>query len=279
MRHSSSTWQFAIFLILSCLFAGAVVRAEDRVSRLEKLTAKAPGNTALKWKEVEPGFSVTQVALPDTQAIVKPEVLLLQFDPTRFSFHVAQPPTAVGDIKSLTRQLRGIAGINASFFDPQRNPLGLLVVDGVLRREMQQGGSLLSSIFFVRDGKPGIVYRSEYRRQDVSQAVQTGPRLVAQGKPITTLRVQPPTRRSGIATTENNRVILFATTQRFPGASLEQIQQLLLRPELQVRDAVNFDGGSSSQLYLSANAVVGEMFIDGGEKVPVGVVVKRKIIK
>jgi exopolysaccharide biosynthesis protein len=59
---------------------------------------------------------------------------------------------------------------------------------------------------------------------------------------------------------------------------MEQIQQMLLDPELEVVDALNLDGGSSSQLFVAATVSPSdkELLYSGGDLVPVGLVVTRK---
>jgi exopolysaccharide biosynthesis protein len=64
---------------------------------------------------------------------------------------------------------------------------------------------------------------------------------------------------------------------RFPGATLAQLQEMLLDPSLNVDDALNLDGGGSSQLFVEKNLrIADETFISGGDVVPVGLIVKRR---
>ena len=84
-------------------------------------------------------------------------------------------------------------------------------------------------------------------------------------------------RRSGIALTNRGEVIIFATFLRFPGAALEQIQQMLLDPMLDISAALNLDGGGSSQLFVRKNPFsADDTFITGGDLVPAGLVVQKR---
>lgn len=143
---------------------------------------------------------------------------------------------------------------------------------------MQRGGRVLTGIFAVkRSGQFVIEHRDSFKPEDTWMAVQAGPRLVENGKPIEIGSSQETSRRSGVAITKNNEVILYATVLRFPGATLGDIQEMLLDPALEVTHALNLDGGGSSQLFIESFASLsGETFLSGGDPVPVGIVVKRK---
>jgi exopolysaccharide biosynthesis protein len=86
------------------------------------------------------------------------------------------------------------------------------------------------------------------------------------------------TRRSGIATTKDNKIIIYSTLLRFPGATLSQIQDMLSAPELQIQDALNLDGGSSSQFYINGRIAPKneEILLSGGDTVPVGLIFLKK---
>ena len=46
---------------------------------------------------------------------------------------------------------------------------------------------------------------------------------------------------------------------------------------LKIKDALNLDGGSSSQLYLKKNPALNDDFlISGGDDIPVALVIKKK---
>ena len=239
---------------------------------------------AVDWKRIEPGFEFAKYELGEVPAVIRPEVYLLKFDPKFYSFlPVAaeatgedKPPAA--DVRTLTRKVGGVAGINANFFDEKGEPLGLLIVDSTQAHKLHRGGRVLTGIFAIRSsGEPLIAHRDSFRADGVAMAIQAGPRLVENGKPVDVSAEDDSSRRSGIAITKNNQVILYATVLRFPGATLANIQTMLLDPTLGVDQALNLDGGGSSQLFIESFATLaGETFISGGDPVPVGIVVKRK---
>ncbi len=239
-----------------------------------------PSAESFRWSHVEKGFEIARYQLDQGFMVIKSEVLLLKFSPKRFSFLVARASDVKqrkSDVRTLTKDLGGIAGINAHFFDPEGLALGLLVRDGRLNQGMHKGGRLLTGVFFIKENKPHIVHRKAYKETTADIAIQSGPRLVVDGKAQAIKSSDVSSRRSGIAITKKGEVILFATMLRFPGASFKQLQEMLSDPTLEIEHALNLDGGSSSQLFVEKNKrVADETFIDGGDLVPVALVVKRR---
>ena len=240
------------------------------------LPVSVAAQESVQWKEIEPGFEFTRYEL-GPPAVIRPEVYLLKFNPRRFSFH-AYAAGQNTDVRTLTKRFGGIAGINANFFDERGNALGLVVSDGLVKQKLHKGGKVLTGVFAVKaSGQAGIEHRDGFNPADALDAVQAGPRLVENGRPLKISSGEDSSRRSGIAITKNNEIILYATLLRFPGASLNDIQQMLVDPSLNVVHALNLDGGGSSQLFVESFASLqGETFISGGDAVPVGIVVKRK---
>lgn len=232
---------------------------------------------AFEWKQIEPGYMSAEYDLGNPHSVLRSTVRLLKFNPKQFSFHAVSANT-VGekraDVKRMVRSIGGIAGINANFFDERGAPLGLVISDQEMQKRVHAGGNLLSGIFYISDGHSYIVNREQFKDARASLAIQAGPRLIVSGSPIRLNSPNAASRRSGIAITEDGELILYATELRFPGASLLEIQNMLLNPALKVADALNFDGGGSSQLYYTSGDR--DDFVSGGDTVPVAFVVKRK---
>ncbi len=274
-----------IYLLISFTIVSAAPTTGDARAGLktnEDRLGVDHGKSSFPWEEVEKGMRIARYQLRDDKSLLKPEAILLRYDPKYFSFHVQlaeKLSLSLADVKTVTTISGALAGINGSFFDPQGAPIGLLIVDGITKRNIHRGGSLLTGIFLIEDDRPKIIHRDEDLGVDVTQALQSGPRLIVNGKPVKVTPLQTPTRRSGVALTRDGGVILYATTLRFPGASLEQIQGMLLHPGLGVKDALNFDGGGSSQLYLAKIGARPEILISGGDNVPAFLLVKRRVVK
>jgi len=243
------------------------------------LPASQP-SSPFKWEEPRQGLFIGRYALDNTGAVITPEILLLRIDPAFFSVEAAtagDQASAQTDIRTLTLRAGGIAGINANFFDPTGAPLGLVIIQSQMRQKMHLGGKLLTGVFFVDKGIPRIIHRSDFSAYHGPAAIQAGPRLVADGKALEVSSNDSPNRRSGVAVTKDGQVLFYATVLRFPGFTLKQVQEMLLEPSLQVADALNLDGGGSSQLFVSTlGGIKHQILVGGGDFIPVGLVVKEK---
>jgi len=117
---------------------------------------------------------------------------------------------------------------------------------------MPQRGMLNSGIFCIKNNRPYIFHRDELTLHGVSEAIQSFPRLIHNGTPTQQIRNKNEAkRRSGIAVDYNGKIIIYATDTHFGGLSLNDLQSLLLTPQLRIRSALNLDGGGSSQLYFN----------------------------
>lgn len=238
-------------------------------------------DSAFRWTRVEEGYDLGRYIVGSKDSFLPSEVILARFDPTKFSFHAVRatengtPTTA--DVRSITQQAEGVAGINAHFFDENDRPLGLLIENGEVQQRPHRSGRVLTGIFAIKRGVPSINLRERFQTEGASMAIQAGPRLIEEGKRVAMGADDGTSRRSGVALTKANEVIIYATVLRFPGASFEDIQAMLLDPALGVWHAMNLDGGGSSQLFIAKQRnVESEIFITGGDPVPVGLIVKRR---
>lgn len=243
--------------------------------------AQAAPENYFTWNQTLPGLTVGRYQPPADQQLPASDVLLVKIDPKLFEFDVAYAPDLGiqrSNAKTLTKSARGIIGINVNFFDPANRPLGLVVKNRRELSALHRGGNLLSGLFAVdADGNPFVIHRDEFPPGRYLLALQAGPRLLNHAQAILVSKNDEWTRRSGVAILKDGSVLLFATIVRFPGSSLQQIQQMLLKPEIGAVDALNFDGGGSSQIFLDAIANAGkELFISGGDDVPVALVVRKR---
>lgn len=263
-----------MFLLLICSFV--------LLSSQQLYAESQPSVTAFKWRTIEPGYGVARYALSGEQYFLKSEVILLKFSPKFFTFINSVSKSERSDIQTLANVQNAVAGINTNFFDTSNKPLGLIVDDSKQLNKIHLGGSLLTGIFEIKNQTSSnqvinIIHRKDYKNKNVTMAFQAGPRLINKGKPLSIKSKNVSSRRSGVAINKDGEIIIFATLLRFPGASLAQIQQMLLDPRLAIVDALNLDGGGSSQLFIKNNvAIEDDTTISGGDLVPSALVVIRK---
>jgi len=168
-------------------------------------------------------------------------------------------------------------GINANFFDEQGKALGLVMSRGIIHQRIHKGGGLLTGILFVTPKNIGIAHRESFLPEGVVEAVQAGPRLVSKGAVVAGLKESSRSSNlSGICIDAAQRIVIFRVTSGVFGGSLHQLQSVLVNRGIGCVEALNFDGGGSSSMYISgeiqghAGAVREENF-PGTDEVPVAI--------
>lgn len=150
------------------------------------------------------------------------------------------------------------AVVNGPFFDVDGAPLGLLVVDGQQRIKLRP---VDWGVLALRTGRASIVHTDQWTEPpDVRGAIQVGPRLVVGGKP---LALKKQVARRTVACLKNETSLTLAVLPR-PTAATSLARWLAKEG---CADALNLDGGPSTQLYFhSGSDEVEEL---GGVPIPV----------
>ena len=293
---------FALGFPLFAYLETSIVSAQSQaVIAQGERTSKAP--TEVKWLEQAPGLHLGSSLISNPISSFKSELILLKINLNLFSLKVAdsrQDGPSLNTVKALTQKRKAIAGINANFYGRNDKPLGLVISEGKRLNRLHRSGSVLTGVFFLKDGRPNIVHRDDYGEIVSTLALQSGPRIISESEPLSFKKSNGATRRSGIAITAKNEIILYATKSRFPGARLEEIQDVFSMPSLEVTDVLNFDGGGSSQFYFNKKALGSsvskktsprkttsssksllsnnptEINISGGDPVPIALIITRR---
>ena len=183
------------------------------------------------------------------------------FDSRTHKLFVADQPQGPGsrfaDGRAAAAELGGIAAINASFFTPKGEPLGLVVSGGKRIGSLNRASSLGSG-FYVDDGRPSLIRRSKFNGSAVIEAVQAGPFLVEKRRGVSGLSNQSPRARSFIATDGGYRWLIARTG----ACSLSQLASALENQSLagtKIQDALNLDGGRSSELFVASTIEPGSV--------------------
>jgi uncharacterized protein YigE (DUF2233 family) len=193
---------------------------------------------------------------------------LFRFDLKAFRVEVVVPgrdrrQTA----EALRKQHKAVLAVNGGFFDTDARPLGLRVsakraVIG-LRPRVDWG------VLVVRGDQATIVHSREYVGDDrVTDAVQVGPRLLIDGRPLP-LKPQA-ARRTAVALDRSGRFLtVVVTRQRVEATALARALE-----GLGFDRALMLDGGPSTQLSAAIGDV--QMEVPGGYPVPDGVIVRPR---
>jgi len=236
----------------------------------------------ISWEIHSSGFEIATARVSNNFAGLSSEILLVKLGQDIANLRVSDARDFGSKVMSVRDHAAGHKArlaINASFYDTENEPLGLIVQNGKVKQDFHRGGSLLTGIFSLKESgdtrKVGIIKSSKYldlasELNSAKLAIQSGPRLIAGGKPLDVYRKDRGTRRSGLAILYSGEVVLFVSKARFPGTRLAQVQALFLSESLKARDVINFDGGGSSGFFLAGKP---ELYISGGDQVPIALVV------
>ena len=177
------------------------------------------------------------------------------------------------DLDVLGEKLGAAVILNAGYYDANGRPLGYFRSGGKVfnSRVLYQGRKIalhFGALFTVgrKNGRPGIVSREKFQDSGVKEAFQAGPHLVKNGKPVQGLvryrEYLRATRRTVVGLDVQGRLVVLVSENETRGISWCELQEYLVLPEskggLGIRDAMNLDGGSSSQLWVrGSNGIPG----------------------
>lgn len=139
-----------------------------------------------------------------------------------------------------------LIAINGGFFDKNYQPLGLRI----RRHQLISPFKAISwwGIFYTLHNEATITNPKQFRlSQEIDFGIQSGPRLIVNGK-IPTLK-EGRAERSALGITRRGHVIILVTEHA--AMSTTELAKLMKAPPLNCLNAINLDGGSSSQLYAN----------------------------
>lgn len=205
----------------------------------------AANNSA--WEIIAPGLEQRLYVPQDNEVLA---MLALRIDPAQYDFraHYSQGnPSGLGEW--LDQLPEPIALVNANFFDPQNNILGLLISDSQIfgSSYRNRGGT-----FGILNGIPTVRSNSVqlYTGEPYTQAVQAFPMLVANGvQAYNNTRDRRGSRRTVIGQDEQGRIVLMATPTL--GLSLYELSEYLPTTDLGLVNAFNLDGGGSTMMWIA----------------------------
>ena len=228
--------------------------ADRKLGALFALLCFLPASLFAEWRVIdrppsEPGDGVPfRVKVTDGASTAN--LILIAFHPNTFGIRVvSNEGWRYGSVADAASDTDAVAGVNGGYFQADGTPVGLLISDNRTVHKLETA-KLLSGVFFVRDGKPGLIRSSRFvRTKNVSEAIQCGPFLLEDGRAVTGLNNE----RSA------PRTFVFAAGGSVWGfgicrsVTLAEMGQILSVPDLlgraSVVSALNLDGGSSTQFW------------------------------
>lgn len=146
-----------------------------------------------------------------------------------------------------------VAGLNGGFYGKDYQPLGVVYENGkkVAPFSSSTRRGLASGVIWSGSGGIHIVRLNEFKGgAGVRQAIQTGPMLISQSKPVSGLSREKRSLRSFVLTDWKGTWMLGTSSS----VSLGDLADILHSPRvfqtISVNRAINLDGGRSSAFFL-----------------------------
>lgn len=164
------------------------------------------------------------------------------------------------DAAKWRREKKARVAINGGYFDENGHSMGLRIVSGRSFSSLRKADW---GVLWTRGNRAHIVHTRDWNpKTRADQAIQCGPRLVVNGK-TTDLKNQYG-RRTGVGIDRTGRILVAVADGNL--SLPEWAAVWAARDGLNCRDALNLDGGPSSQLSLKTASKTAE--IAGGWPVP-----------
>ena len=191
------------------------------------------------WKTVTPGLAYTSPAFAQRYRVHAFRINLGKY---RLSLLLSNNNQGPFFAKPAAIANNAIIAINGGFFSPDLQPIGLRIYQGKVLHPLKKISWW--GIFAVKNNRARIFSKSNFRyTKKISFALQAGPRLVVSGS-IPSLKGGI-AKRSAIGITRNGNVVIAITSTPLTTTKLAGI----MKNKLGCYNALNLDGGSSSQLY------------------------------
>ena len=183
------------------------------------------------------------------------DLTFLLFDERSYHLSVADkkegPDTEWPTAEAAAMAHGALAAINASFFDPEGDPLGLVIENGRRIGKWNSNSSLTSGVFAM-EKRPRLLRRQHWRSfSPTRHLIQAGPFLVENDIAVGGLENQKRSPRSFLVWDGGSRWALGYADK----ASLAELATALAAQpvtQLDITTALNLDGGRSSDLWVSA---------------------------
>ncbi len=258
-------------LLLPAIFLSAC-QAPDQSSHQKPLSPSAA--TAQVASPAVASASPATPAPPDTTPSQDPRLSRksnpgiefegVSFDSRSHRLIVIDQPNGPGstfaDAAGVARKHNALAVLNASFFTPEGAPLGLVVSRGSNAGSWNTASSLGSGVF--RESSSGTLSISRRSSRAAvagsRELIQAGPLLIENGSPVSGLDATKPAIRSIILTDGGSRWWIGKTSL----CSLSDLSKALASGSpspWKVRLGLNFDGGRSTDFYVSSHVPGGPL--------------------
>ena len=226
---------------------------------------------AREWQKPMPGIEYRDLAT--NPLIPWAHIHVFRIDLNQYQldlFSAKELSHKQASIDVLAHKSKALIAINGGFFDQKFRPLGLRVkqkrVYNPIKRISWWG------IFYITNKQPHIISSHEYSDNIQSDvAIQSGPRLIIDGY---IPHLKPGfAERSALGITKNNKVIILVTDNAM--LTTTELATVMKSKPLNCQNALNLDGGSSSQLFAQVGRL--QLNVHGFSNVSDAIVIKKNL--
>ena len=220
------------------------------------------------WREIAPGIEYRDLSASPLIPWSHIHAFRIDLKKNRLALVLANDLSLHNaSVDALAHHSKALIAINGGFFDQDFRPLGLRISNQHQHNPLKNISWW--GILYVKNNVPHIASASRYMRDNqVDFAVQSGPRLLVNGK-IPKLRPGYAERTALGITLDERLVILVTNNSPMTTTGLAQLMKSSL---LRCNNALNLDGGSSTQ--LTAHMGLFQINVHGLANVSDAIVVK-----
>lgn len=178
-------------------------------------------------------------------------------------------PNREASIINYAKQAKSLIAINGGFFDDHHHPLGLRISE---RRQVTPLKKISWwGVFYIKNKKAYIVKKDDFHRNNsIEFAVQSGPRLIVNNR-IPSLKPGK-AQRSALGITKEGHLIVIITDKK--PISTTELAHLMQASPLNCVNAINLDGGNSSQLHVDTGSFL--LHVHGFSRISDAILVKAR---
>jgi exopolysaccharide biosynthesis protein len=194
-------------------------------------------------------LNVSEIRVTDAATSAQVQLVYCSANKVRFQV-VPNVDGRISGVREAVDVARAIAGINGGYFQSDLQPDGLLISGGTIAHPIVHA-RLLSGVFLQKRGRPELKRVQELTSvKGLEEAIQCGPFLVDNRRAVPGLNQDRVAARTFVFTCASEiwgvgicRSVTLADLSRI-------LSDLKLIPGHPIFRALNFDGGSSTALYV-----------------------------
>ncbi len=231
------------------------------ISLFVALLLPVTSSAATQWRMLAPGLAYTKLRVSAVNPWAQIHAFLIDVKHYQLAIAFAtEQRRLTTTVRHLVKANQALLAVNGGFFTPELKPIGLRIQNGKVKHRLKN--TSWWGVFYSTGSRSRIVAQRSYRfNRHINFSVQGGPRLIINGI-IPRLKTGY-AERTAIGITRGHQIVLLAT-EHAP-LTTTQLAEIMRRSftegGLNCVQALNLDGGRSTQLYAKINDL--ELYIPG----------------